>query len=103
MAKAKAVLNEQGETVGYAVDCPGCGHWHVFNSRVRADGSGPRWQFSGDLDQPTFNPSMLTWSPGPNGERRNVCHSFVTGGFIDFLGDTTAHALRGRHPLPEIE
>jgi hypothetical protein len=29
------------------------------------------------------------------------CHSYVTAGMIDFLPDTTAHELRGKHPLPD--
>lgn len=103
MAKAKAIENERGETVGYAIRCPGCGNWHVFNTQRRSDGTGPIWQFNGEMQMPTFTPSMLTWTPGRNGERLNICHSFLTDGIIDFLGDTTAHALRGRHPLPEIE
>ncbi len=107
MAKARAEKREDGKVWGYSVECPGCGHPHVFNVDIpgEANKAGrPRWSFNGDVDRPTFSPSMLTWNGnGPSGEKLNKCHLFVTDGVIDFLGDTTAHALRGKHPLADLE
>ena len=67
-------------------ECPGCGIAHGISHGA---GVGPRWGWNGNLDAPTFTPSILvryTWSGGPR-----VCHSFVTGGRIQFLEDCTHH------------
>jgi len=66
------------------------------------DGGGPRWGWNGSMENPTFSPSILVeWEHGPNYEKR-VCHSFVTDGNIQFLGDCT-HKLAGQTvPLPDI-
>lgn len=96
---------------GYvAFNCPGCRGRHML--RVDGDGS-PRWSFNGDLDRPTFTPSILArgeeWTPPVTGENldewkrapwpqtkvQTVCHSFVTDGRIQFLSDCT-HALAGQ-------
>lgn len=96
---------------GYvAFVCPGCGRRH----KLRVDGDGsPRWSFNGDLDRPTFTPSILArreeWTPPVMGENlaewkrapwpqtkvMTICHSFVTDGRIQFLSDCT-HALAGQ-------
>lgn len=59
------------------------------------------WTFNGDYERPTFKPSILVkgtdWDgkvPG-QGITRTVCHSFVTDGRIQFLGDCT-HSLAGQ-------
>ncbi len=115
-----------GQEVSF--DCPGCG----FNHGLRvegSDGGGPKWGFNGDTEHPTITPSILArwgqkevidpsepivWEdvPGFPGARRDarphrevehVCHSFVTGGRIQFLDDCT-HKLAGQTvDLPEIE
>jgi hypothetical protein len=87
--------------------CPGYDHSH----RVQiGQGPGPRWDWNGDVDKPTFTPSVLvTWNEPSDtagegaDESKDVqkrCHTFVAGGVIDFLGDCT-HALRGKHPIPD--
>lgn len=82
--------------------CPGCDGAHMV--RV-GEGSGPRWGYNGDAERPTFTPSVLvTWSEPSDApeefddqskDKRMVCHSFVTDGRIQFLGDCT-HALAGQ-------
>ncbi|KMO34765.1 ammonia monooxygenase [Methylobacterium variabile] len=94
--------------------CPGCDGAH--NVRPR-DGSGRGWSFNGSYDRPTFSPSVLVRGVQPitdaehaalvRGERVEprpfVCHSFVTDGQIQFLGDCT-HALAGQTvPLPDFD
>ncbi len=92
--------------------CPGChlelrrraeaGEWldeesihnlslHMMNTR---DVHG----FNGDPDSPTFTPSIMArGAPGV------VCHSFVTDGRIQYLGDCT-HPLAGQTvALPDID
>lgn len=80
--------------------CPGCDEVHGISTE------GPNaWGWNGDLERPTFTPSVLVtgaqWAEGeafhkpqhhiePGGLIR--CHSFVTGGRIQFLSDST-HAL----------
>lgn len=81
-------------------ECPGCNMQHGVN--VEIDGP-PRWGWNGSLDKPTFTPSVLVryrWGPE---QRDVVCHSFVTDGRIQFLGDCT-HALAGQTiDLPLLE
>lgn len=65
------------------------------------DGPGPRWSFNGDYDRPTFQPSILVEGSMRDGPNR--CHSFVTDGQIQFLGDCT-HALAGQTvPLRDFD
>ena len=79
--------------------CPGCGHLHAYVT-VRPD-QGPQWQFNGDVDKPTFTPSLLnrwgkhadpTWEPPDDKPGWNgTCHLYVTNGQIIYLGDCTHH------------
>lgn len=94
--------------------CPGCNQCHRVNI---GGGPGPRWDWNGDVERPTFTPSILIrqghYAPGQlpgdgcycNWEHKDqeefadlkcgICHSFVTDGRIQFLGDCT-HALAGQ-------
>lgn len=83
--------------------CPGCNEVHGIQV---GDGPGPRWGWNGNAEKPTFTPSILVrWNVPPPREPGDppdtVCHSFVTDGRIQFLGDCT-HALAGQTvDLPE--
>lgn len=87
--------------------CPGCKMAHG----IRIAGRNPIWQWDGNVEAPTFSPSILVtipWSrsrePGDDPEqwKDEVCHSFVRSGRIEFLGDCT-HELRGQTvPLPDF-
>lgn len=89
--------------------CPGCDGAHQV---MLGAGPGPRWGFNGDVDRPTFTPSILIQYNGPDaGQDRGdgrlappaVCHSFVIDGRIQFLGDCT-HALAGQTvDLPDFD
>jgi len=71
--------------------CPGCDEAHGITYGAR-----DAWTWNGDLERPTFSPSVLV--QGPPGTR---CHSFVTDGRIQYLGDCE-HALAGQTvDLPE--
>ena len=94
--------------------CPGCKSSHRIQHGA---GAGPRWGWNGDVERPTFTPSVLVtgrdfteagesaydaWvaagfpKPAPSFESLDVgCHSFVTDGRIEFLGDCT-HAMAGQ-------
>jgi len=49
------------------------------------------WTFNGNDEAPTFSPSLLLNGQNPP----RICHSYVTDGRIQFLGDST-HALAGQ-------
>jgi hypothetical protein len=64
---------------------------------VNTTENGPRWTYNGNADAPTFSPSILVtarWSTNDPTMKDDVCHSFVTDGRIQFLGDCT-HKLAG--------
>jgi len=79
---------------GWLFECPGCRESHEFNVTPGSNGVGsqlPVWNFNGNLDAPTFTPSLLVrWDFGVKREPK-VCHSFVTDGMIQFLSDCTHH------------
>lgn len=92
----------------YIFWCPGCKEAHQV---ATGGGPGPRWSFNGNVDRPTFTPSVLIRSghfiPGHENEcwckydaehpddasgfKCAVCHSFITDGRIQFLPDSTHH------------
>lgn len=105
--KLRDVQSDQGR--GIAFWCPGCKEAHI----VWLD----RWGWNTNIDRPTFTPSILVRSGhfAPHWDGKNcwctynredgvadvapfkcvTCHSFVTDGVIDFLGDCT-HELAGQ-------
>lgn len=91
--------------------CPGCKDAHRIPF---GPGDGPRWGYNGNPNAPTFTPSILvrtghyvpgrgpgtcycTWDDKDEFPELecSVCHSFVTDGRIQFLGDST-HELAGQ-------
>lgn len=88
--------------------CPGCGMRHMV---ATADPypNDARWQWNGSMERPTFQPSILVtyehWVPpctedhyvAPESQTKvkDICHSFVTDGRIQFLSDCT-HSLAGQ-------
>jgi hypothetical protein len=114
-ALSSTLRSLQGGRVGFW--CPGCGEAHWIGVGA---GDGPRWGYNGNPEQPTFTPSILvcgvrldmgdaeldrildSYKLPEDRERmladrriNTVCHSFVTDGRIQFLGDCT-HALAGQ-------
>lgn len=85
---------EDGAHTQAAFICPGCGHGHSVG--VKGDHI---WGWNGDMEKPTFTPSILVWASRP-AER---CHSFVRDGKIQFLDDCF-HALKGTTvDLPQFD
>jgi hypothetical protein len=88
--------------------CPGCNSGHEI-AVSQPNGSGARWSFDGNVQQPTFSPSLHLKVNTPDmgqyyqpGIESRVCHCFIRAGRIEFLGDCT-HALRGQTvELPDI-
>jgi hypothetical protein len=86
-----------GGKAGYTYWCQGCEMMHG----VITEGPGA-WGFNGNVDAPTFTPSVLTtWNEGEQRVEER-CHTFVTDGRVQFLSDCT-HALAGQTlPLPDL-
>lgn len=85
--------------------CPGCTNAHSISY-----GGSETWTWDGDTARPTFAPSVLVSShktlidPDLKGDAltapENItdtpqCHSFVRGGRIEYLSDST-HPLAGQ-------
>jgi hypothetical protein len=96
--------------------CPGCKGHHTIS--INRPGS---WAWNGSVSAPTVSPSILSKSghfdrPGncwctfnaarpdsPASFECHLCHSYVTDGKIQFLGDCS-HALAGQTvELPDWE
>lgn len=92
--KVKEIKNTDDSHFGWAIKCPGCRDYHILDSR---------WTFNGDMEKPTFRNSILS-THGPEGDRlRNICHSYVTDGRIQFLSDCT-HSMKNQTvDLPDID
>lgn len=80
--------------------CPACKCAHHYEV--------PRWGFNGNVDSPSFTPSMLIFIPaydygqGHSGPRKTLCHYFITAGQIQYCGDCP-HELKGQTiPLPDF-
>lgn len=105
---------EGGGKQGVHYWCQGCNDIHG----VVVAGPGA-WGYNANPEKPTFTPSVLTrghrlvrdehghWTGeyrlDANGKPiEEVCHTFITNGMVQFLGDCT-HALAGQTlPLPEL-
>lgn len=81
-------ISSKGITVGYMFWCPGCKAVHAIYTNL-ADRHN--WQFDGNLEEPTFSPSLLRHANKVSPR----CHTFVRKGQIEFLGDCE-HDLKGQ-------
>lgn len=78
-------------TIHCQYHCPGCGYAHAFSPSVH------KW--NGDRERPTVSPSLLHSNP----QNYHTCHSYMTDGKIQFLGDCW-HELKGQTvELPEFD
>ena len=102
---------------GYTFWCPGCEEVHMFiTQRGEYRPQGPVWSFNGDVEKPTFSPSLIIWSghyaPGheegspcwctfnqdliekgeePSKFKCGICHLIMTDGIIQYCADSTHH------------
>lgn len=84
-ARARVVTHQDETSVWFW--CEGCKTHHRIVT--------PRWGFNGDVERPTFTPSVLvTYEEGEKFTPKR-CHSFVTDGRIQYLDDCT-HELKGQ-------
>lgn len=90
MAKLETLSMADGGKA-LAFYCPGCGyHHHVQIERGSSNPTGPIWEWNGDMEKPTFSPSL-----GVNMGTGQQCHLFLRGGKISYLDDCR-HDLAGR-------
>lgn len=114
-----APITKEGQKIGWMLFCPACKCGHAIQTSTERgvydrDGKmGDTWTLNGSLDKPTIRASLLVkgnrWDPPVHEgniqewrrqpweqhEVSTVCHSFVTDGRIEFLGDCT-HDLKGK-------
>lgn len=87
--------------------CPACDTMHFYYTD-EYEHPGPKWEFNGDVENPTFSPSLLrsTSIPRNEAEKENPvwypqCHLFVIDGQIQYCSDSP-HALAGQTiPIPD--
>ena len=72
----------------YFIGCEGCKMLHPIHV---GDQHKVKWSFNGNLEKPTFSPSLLVYGDG----NQTKCHSFITDGKIQFLSDCR-HYLAGK-------
>jgi hypothetical protein len=118
MSQISKVLRDV-ENDGLSFWCTGCNSAHTI---YHGNSTNARWSWNGNIDKPTFSPSVLIRSghyipdtitdtcwctynrdnpDNGNGFKCGVCHSFIIDGNIQYLDDCT-HELKGQTiPLPE--
>ncbi len=79
-----------GDSEGYIHKCPACKTTHYI-AVGKPLNNGACWTFNGDLECPTFSPSIRIKYPNVD----YCCHYFVREGNIEFCGDCT-HELAGQ-------
>lgn len=83
--KLRKVINGDGTHNQFLFWCPGCDQPHGVRDH----------NFNGNVDSPTFSPSILvTWTEG-EAHTQKRCHSHITNGRISFYADCT-HSLAGQ-------
>lgn len=73
--------------------CPGCRQLHIFNVYEPNSYSNAIWTWDGNVDRPTFSPSM------------NIvgrCHYFLKDGKIQFLSDCKHELASQTIDLPDL-
>lgn len=73
--------------------CPGCKMNHVIYTDPKAQPNGHHWRFDGNMDAPTFEPSINIVGQ---------CHYFLRGGRLEYCSDSK-HELAGQTvDLPDL-
>lgn len=84
--------DEEGQIIAH--QCPGCDSRHYINV-TEPNHCGAKWSFNGDVDKPTFMPSINI--------NHGQCHYFITDGKIIYTDDCR-HALKGMTvDLPDLK
>lgn len=80
----------------YLIYCPACKSDHIFAVDTPFS-NGKQWKFDGNIQNPTFTPSMnISWGPGETDEiPEGRCHFTITQGKVTYHDDCT-HEYKGR-------
>ena len=79
--------------------CPGCKVLHPIYLDIPGR-VGPKWNWNGSLENPTFSPSFLTqWKQR---DVDHVCHTFIREGKVQYLGDCTHELKNTTIDLPDL-
>lgn len=93
MAKIKEILPGRYAHHQFLYFCKGCGYMHAFALKKE----GGHHDFNDDLENPTVTPSLVqNFTPG------KMCHSIITDGKIQYLGDCWHELKEQTIELPEI-
>jgi hypothetical protein len=87
---------------GIAHWCPGCKELHLIHLTEK-NWIGAKWEWDGNLVQPSIKPSVHIIVRDPDGEIKDeVCHYHLRNGQLEFVNDCT-HELKGvTMPLPPL-
>lgn len=103
----RSYVDKHNARSGYGFWCPGCEHMHYIPTD---GGAHPVWGFDGNLESPTFTPSLRIFIPAmpargeyPARAEETQCHLFVRNGQIDFLSDSAGHDVRGIVPMTDLD
>jgi len=84
MAKLYPLAHDaHGAVAAYGFYCPGCQCDHMFSVLPVGHPTGKTWRFDGNLEAPTFAPSLVCNISDPKAR----CHCFVEFGNIRYLDD----------------
>lgn len=96
----------------YEFWCPGCeDHHHIRTEEAPTWGRDLTtkepyqvcWRFNGDMDKPTFSPSMKLTTQVGQGRAIHVCHVAIHGGMLEYFA-ATSHGLAKKFiPMTELE
>lgn len=78
----------------YIFYCIGCRCYHGIRTTTLNNNTCV-WGFNGDVDNPTITPSILVRHCCQEDKSDIICHSFITDGKIEYLGDCT-HSYAGK-------
>lgn len=93
-------ITKDDTVVGYHHWCPACDEPHGIAVGT-PNRSGAVWTFDGNLESPTFAPSVRCFAVDDDGKRETLCHYFIRNGMVEFCSDNP-HALSGQTvELPE--
>jgi hypothetical protein len=85
--------HSDGSEEGYKFWCPSCDEMHRFRTKapnvLRSDNKPwPVWKFDGNMEFPTFTPSLRSFYTEPDsGAMVTLCHLTLTAGKITYHGD----------------
>jgi len=103
---AKVFTQEPSENspdwIFYCVGCK-CHHGVWTTKPIIVDGKPHIWSFNGDLEKPTFTPSIhIKRQRLGSNTNETICHSYVKNGMIEYLGDCK-HEFKGQTiEIPDV-